>query len=54
MDVVDKIERGEPPAHPTKILRASMATDGVPPPAPLPPAAAPTITADQLNNSTSN
>jgi peptidylprolyl isomerase len=41
MDVVDRIERGEPPEHPTKILRASMASEGVPPPAPaLAPAAA--------------
>ncbi len=54
MDAVDKIARGEPPANPTKIVRASMATDGVPPPPPPVPAAAPAITADQLSNSTSN
>ena len=30
MDFVDAIERGEPPAAPSKILRASMATDALP------------------------
>jgi len=34
MEFVDAIERGEHPANPTRILRASMATDGVPAPAP--------------------
>jgi peptidylprolyl isomerase len=43
MDVVDRIERGEPPEHPTRIVRASMASEGVPPPAPTAvPAPAPT------------
>jgi peptidylprolyl isomerase len=42
MDVADSIERGEPPANPTKITRAWMANGGVLPlPAPA-PAAAPT------------
>ena len=54
MDVVDRIERGEPPANPTKIVRASLASDGVPPPVAAAPASAPTITADQLSNSQSN
>lgn len=38
MAYVDAIERGEPPANPSRILRASIAADGV---APLPVAAAP-------------
>ena len=31
MEYVDAIERGEPPATPTKLVRASMATDKLPP-----------------------
>ena len=55
MDVVDTIERGEPPEHPTKILQASMAPDNMPRPVIAPPAALPApITADQLSNSKSN
>jgi len=34
MAYVDAIERGEPPANPSRILRASIAADGVAPPAP--------------------
>jgi peptidylprolyl isomerase len=43
MQYVDAIERGEPPANPTRILRASIGSDNVAPPAPgaLPQAAAP-------------
>lgn len=55
MAAVDRIERGEPPANPTRILQASIAADGKPPV--LPSAAAPapaTITLDMLNNSASN
>lgn len=55
MDVVDAIAKGEPPANPTKIVRASLGSDNVPPPAV--PAAAPASaapTTDQLNNSVSN
>ena len=37
MNYVDAIERGEPPQNPSKILRASIAADGIAPP---PPAAA--------------
>jgi cyclophilin family peptidyl-prolyl cis-trans isomerase len=52
MQYVDAIERGEPPASPSKVLQASIAADNVPPPA-FAPAAAPTaeapITVDQLN-----
>ena len=57
MDVVDRIERGEPPEHPTKILQASMADQHLPPPvipAPAPAAAVAPITADQLSNSKPN
>jgi peptidylprolyl isomerase len=54
MDVVDAIQRGEPPANPTKIVQASIAADNVPPPAATPitaPAAAPSV--EQLNSSPS-
>ena len=54
MDVVDTIDRGEPPANPTKILQASMLSENKPRPAPQAPAAAPSITADMLSNSKSN
>jgi peptidylprolyl isomerase len=54
MDVVDRIERGEPPENPTKIVHASMASDNVPPPAPPAAPAQPAISADQLSNSKSN
>ena len=56
MDVVDRIERGEPPQNPTKIVQASIAADNLPPP--VMPAAAPApaaaVTPDQLSNSVSN
>jgi cyclophilin family peptidyl-prolyl cis-trans isomerase len=42
MAYVDAIERGEPPANPSRILRASIAADGVAPP---PVAAVPVDTA---------
>lgn len=44
MDVVDRIEKGEPPANPTKIVSATMAAQEAPAPAPAPaetPASAP-------------
>jgi len=53
MEYVDAIQRGEPPANPTRILQASLAIDGKPPPHGLPAANAP-ITADMLSNSQSN
>jgi len=56
MDAVDQIERGEPPAHPTTIVQASIAADHKPQKfaAPEAPAvAAAPITADQLSNSKS-
>ncbi len=52
MDFVDAIERGEPPANPTRIVRASIGSDNVPPPsaaaaaAPPAPATAPEQQAD--------
>ena len=51
MDVVDTIERGEPPANPTKILQASMLDENKPRPAAQAPVAAPSITPDMLNSS---
>jgi len=46
MNFVDAIERGEPPAAPSRILRASIGSDNVAPPAPaqVPPAAPATAT----------
>jgi peptidylprolyl isomerase len=40
MQFVDSIERGEPPASPSRIVRASIASDNVPPPSPAEVAAA--------------
>jgi cyclophilin family peptidyl-prolyl cis-trans isomerase len=37
MGVVDAITRGEPPENPTKIIKASIGADNVPPPAPSSP-----------------
>ncbi len=55
MDVVDTIERGEPPQNPTKIVQASLLSEGKPrPPAPAPAAPTGPITADMLSNSKSN
>ncbi|MCT2400852.1 peptidylprolyl isomerase [Novosphingobium mangrovi (ex Huang et al. 2023)] len=55
MQYVDKIERGEPPEKPTRIIQASLASQHKAPPdfAALNAPAAP-ITADQLSNSQSN
>ena len=54
MEYVDTIQRGEPPAIPTRIVQASIAADNKPRPAVAAPAAAPAITADMLSNSKSN
>ena len=54
MNVVDAIERGEPPAKPTKIVQASLASEGKAPPAPVVVAAPASITAGQLSSSTAN
>ena len=47
MTYVDKIERGEPPLNPTRIVHAYLASDNPPPyqaaPAPVPTAPAPTL-----------
>jgi cyclophilin family peptidyl-prolyl cis-trans isomerase len=40
MQYVDAIERGEPPAAPSRIVRASIAADNLPPPTPAEVAAA--------------
>jgi peptidylprolyl isomerase len=50
MDAVDAIERGEPPANPTRVLQASIAADNKPvPSAPFGPAPSEEITADMLS-----
>ena len=48
MDAVDTIERGEPPAEPTRILQASIASENKPVPV-MPTDSAAAITADDLN-----
>jgi cyclophilin family peptidyl-prolyl cis-trans isomerase len=54
MEHVDAIQRGEPPANPTRIVQASIAADNKP--APVVTAAAPLAlpTADELSTSPSN
>lgn len=54
MDIVDAITRGEPPKNPTKIVQASLASEGKAPPPPPAPAAPASFTADMLSNSQSN
>ena len=54
MDMVDAIVRGEPPKNPTKIVQASLASEGKAPPPPPAPAAPTTFTADMLSKSQSN
>jgi len=44
MEFVDAIEKGEPPANPSRIVRASIAADSVPPPAPSTPIPTGTMT----------
>lgn len=46
---VDAINRGEPPAEPTRILQASIASDGKAPPVIAPPVEETEITVDDLN-----
>jgi len=53
MDAVDAIERGEPPANPTKVLQASIASDHKPPPVIQQAGPKQEITADMLSNSAS-
>lgn len=45
MEYVDLIEKGEPPANPSKIIKASIGADRVPPPAKAPAIAAAPVTA---------
>jgi peptidylprolyl isomerase len=48
MEFVDAIEKGEPPENPSKIIRASIGADRIPPPAPstpIPPAPKPAAAA---------
>jgi cyclophilin family peptidyl-prolyl cis-trans isomerase len=45
MNFVDAIERGEQPANPSRIVRASIAADGVAPPTPSAAAPAPAVPA---------
>ena len=45
MQYVDAIERGEPPANPSRIVHAYIAADNPPPYQPAPPAPAPTLSA---------
>lgn len=49
MAAVDAIHRGEPPADPTRIVQASIASDNKPPPPPPAPGAGKPITASDLN-----
>ena len=53
MDKVDAITRGEPPANPTRIVQASLASQNKAPPATTAPAPGAEITADMLNNAAS-
>lgn len=50
MQFVDAIERGEPPANPSKVVQASIASDNVPPPVFAAPAAEAPVTVQQLNS----
>lgn len=45
MEFVDRMERGEPPANPSRIVQASIVADGRPAPALAPPVMAPTAPA---------
>jgi len=48
MDAVDAIQRGEPPANPTRVVQASIASENKPVPAATPVAPA-AVSADELN-----
>lgn len=54
MDYVDAIERGEPPASPTKIVQASLLSEGKPRPAVTTSTEPTAISADMLSKSKSN
>ena len=49
MEAVDAINRGEPPAQPTFIVQASLASDNLPPPPPPAPAQDAPISGDMLS-----
>jgi peptidylprolyl isomerase len=49
MDAVDTINRGEPPADPSYILQASLASDDLPPPPPPAPRDDAPVTIDMLS-----
>lgn len=48
MNAVDTIQRGEPPANPTRIVQASIASENKPVPAVVPPSE-PAVSAEELN-----
>ncbi|MBB4860479.1 peptidylprolyl isomerase [Novosphingobium chloroacetimidivorans] len=54
MQYVDAIQRGEPPANPTRVLQASLASEKKPAPAAPVSPAAPAASAAQLSNSKSD
>ena len=54
MQYADAIERGEPPANPTRVVQASLASENKPAPAAPASPAAPPIGAAQLNASKSD
>jgi peptidylprolyl isomerase len=49
MEAVDAINRGEPPAEPTLIVQASLASDNRPPPPPPAPAFDAPVSVDELS-----
>ncbi|MDP5103969.1 MAG: peptidylprolyl isomerase [Erythrobacter sp.] len=49
MDAVDAINRGEPPAEPTLVVQASLASDNRPPPPPPAPEIDAPISVDELS-----
>ena len=54
MEYVDAIQRGEPPANPTRIVQASLASENKGPPVVTVAAPAATPSVGELNNSQSN
>ncbi|MFC6621963.1 peptidylprolyl isomerase [Novosphingobium panipatense] len=56
MSYVDAIQRGEPPENPTRVVQASLASEGKAAPAvsPAPAGAQPVPSVSELNNSRSN
>jgi peptidylprolyl isomerase len=54
MEYVDRIQRGEPPQNPTRVVHASLASQREAPPSPAAMVPAASITADDLSNSPSD